>query len=268
MEPVNNYQTTTVQTPQTNELQEQFVDNISSGGVWPTILAIIIISIWLVLEMGTFFGFLIPADLLLYTAGLILWANHRWWSALILITFAVIATIAGDLLWYYWSSKVGSAFYNKPDTRYFKKKHLYSAQAALEKYGDKVFYIGKFLHIRSFLPVLAGIGKMNIVRFWLNSALSTLIRASATFVPSFLIGALFPDLMGTRWMLAVWFAIFIGTEAIAWVVLFNKDLKNIAHRLRQSHEQFAAIKDNITQIKEHVSEVAEYVVKGEVDKDQ
>jgi len=57
--------------------------------------------------------------------------------------------------------------------------------------------------------------------------------------------------------------IFIGTEAIAWIILFNKDLRKIAHRLRQSHEQFAAIKDNIMDIKEHISDVAEYVVKGE-----
>ena len=153
--------------------------------------------------------------------------------------------------------------YDRPDTRYFKKKHLYNAQAALEKYGDKVFYIGKFLHIRSFLPILAGIGRMNIIRFWLNSIISTLIRASATFVPSFFIGVLFPDLMGTWWMLAVGFTIFIGTEAVAWVVLFNKDLKLIAHRLRQSQEQFAAIKSNIIQIKDNLSDVAEYVVKGD-----
>jgi hypothetical protein len=57
--------------------------------------------------------------------------------------------------------------------------------------------------------------------------------------------------------------IFIGTEAVARVILFNKDLKHIAQRLRDSHEQFAAIKDNIIQIKDNISEVAEYVVKGD-----
>jgi hypothetical protein len=82
-------------------------------------------------------------------------------------------------------------------------------------------------------------------------------------VPSFLIGVAFPQIMGTWWMLVIGFMIFIGTEAIAWIVLFNKDLKTIAHRLRDSHEQFAAIKDNIIQIKDNISEVAEYVVKGD-----
>ncbi len=263
MEVTKNQTITTTASAQENQIQEQFYDNISSGGVRPTIVAIIIISIWLILEMGTFLGFLIPADLLLYTSWLILWANHRWWSAIFMFSFAVIATVIGDLLWYYWSSKVGSAFYTRPDTRYFKKKHLYSAQAAMEKYGDKVFYIGKFLHIRSFLPMLAGIGRMNIVRFWLNSVLSTLIRAGATFIPSFIIGVLFPSIMGTWWMLVIGFMIFIGTEAVARVFVFNKELKHVAQRLRNSHDQFAAIKDNIIQIKENISEVTEYVIKGD-----
>jgi hypothetical protein len=82
-------------------------------------------------------------------------------------------------------------------------------------------------------------------------------------VPSFLIGAAFPQIMGTRWMLVIGFMIFIGTEAIAWVVLFNKDLKAIAHRLRDSHQQFAAIKDHMIEIKDNLSDVAEYVVKGD-----
>jgi len=63
-------------------------------------------------------------------------------------------------------------------------------------------------------------------------------------------------------MLVIGFMIFIGTEAVAWIVLFNKDLKAIAHRIRDSHQHFAAIKDNILEIKEHISDVAEYVVKG------
>jgi 5-bromo-4-chloroindolyl phosphate hydrolysis protein len=92
---------------------------------------------------------------------------------------------------------------------------------------------------------------------------STLIRASATFVPSFLIGVLFPELMNTRWMIVIGFMIFIGTEAIAWIVLFNQDLRKIAHRIRDSHQHFAAIKDNLLEIKEHIGDVAEYVVKGD-----
>ena len=50
------------------DIQGKFYDNILSGGFWPTTIAIIIISIGLIIEMGTFFGFLVPADLLLYTS--------------------------------------------------------------------------------------------------------------------------------------------------------------------------------------------------------
>lgn len=64
-------------------------------------------------------------------------------------------------------------------------------------------------------------------------------------------------------MLIIGFIIFIGTEAIARLFLFNKELKHVAQRLHNSHEQFAAIKDNIVQIKDNLSDVAKYVVKGE-----
>ena len=69
--------------------------------------------------------------------------------------------------------------------------------------------------------------------------------------------------MGTWWMLVIGFMIFIGTEAVARVFVFNKELKHVAQRLRNSHDQFAAIKDNIIQIKENISEVTEYVIKGD-----
>lgn len=74
--------------------------------------------------------------------------------------------------------------------------------------------------------------------------------------------------MGTWRMLVIGFMIFVGTEAIAWIILFNKDLKAIAQRIRESHQHFTAIKNNIIQIKDHVSDVAEYVVKGEHTQEQ
>jgi|GEM_PF-1545813 len=95
------------------------------------------------------------------------------------------------------------------------------------------------------------------------SVTSTVIWATATFVPSFVIGLLFPQLITSRWLLVVGTVIFMGTEAIAWIVLFNQDIKSIARRLRESHTSFAAIKDNLIDIKHHIGDVAEYVVKGD-----
>jgi len=104
---------------------------------------------------------------------------------------------------------------------------------------------------------------MNIVRFIFHSVLSATIWTAATFIPSLIIGAIWPDITTSWRTLALGFMIFTVTEMIARVVLFNSDIKQIAARIRASHEQFAAIKRNFTEIKEQVGDIAEYVVKGD-----
>jgi membrane-associated protein len=244
-------------------IQGAFYNNILAGGVWPTIVAILIIAIGNILETGTFFGFLVPVDVLLFTSWTILGANARWWSALFMFTFCVFSTVAGDLLGYRWAGKLWDTLYDRPDTRFFKKKYLYNAQAYFEKYSEKALYIWRFIVIGSFLPMLAWVAKMNIIRFVMHSFLSAAIWTAATFIPSLIIGAIWPGITTSWWLVALGFLVFTVTEMIAWVVLFNKDIKQITARIRASHEQFAAIKNHVVQIKEQVSDIAQFVVKGD-----
>jgi membrane-associated protein len=242
-------------------IQSAFYQNILAWWVWPTIVAILIIVIGNVLETGTFFGFLVPVDVLLFTSWTILWANARRWSALFMFTFCVFSTTAWDLLWYRWAQKLGDALYDRPDTSFFKKKYLYSAQAYFEKYSEKALYIWRFIVIGSFLPMLAWVARMNIVRFVFHSILSASIWTAATFVPSLIIGAIWPSITTSWWLVVLWFVVFTVTEMIAWVVLFNQDIKQIAARIRESHEQFAAIKSHVVAIKDQVGDIAQFVVK-------
>ncbi len=244
-------------------VQGAFYQNILDGWVRPTILAILIISVGNVLETGTFFWFLVPVDVLLFTSGTILGANARWWSAIFMFLFCVFSTTAGDLLWYRWAGKLGEKLYDRPDTWFFKKKYLYNAQAYFEKYSEKALYIWRFIVIGSFLPMLAWVARMNIIRFTIHSVLSATIWTAATFVPSLIIGAIWPDITTSWWLIALGFLVFTVTEMIAWVVLFNQDIKQITARIRASHEQFAAIKSHVVAIKDQVGDIAEFVVKGE-----
>jgi membrane-associated protein len=244
-------------------IQWAFYQNILDGWIWPTILAILIIVIGNVLETGTFFWFLVPVDVLLFTSGTILGANERWRSALFMFTFCVFSTTAGDLLGYRWAGKLGEKLYDRPDTWFFKKKYLYNAQAYFEKYSEKALYIWRFIVIGSFLPMLAWVARMNIIRFTIHSVLSATIWTAATFIPSLIIGMIWPGITTSWWMLVLGFMIFTVTEMIAWVVLFNQDIKQITARIRASHEQFAAIKSHVAAIKDQVGDIAEFVVKGD-----
>jgi len=55
--------------------------------------------------------------------------------------FCVFSTVLGDMLGYRWAGALGEKLYDRPDTRYFKKKYLYRAQAYFEKFSDKALYI-------------------------------------------------------------------------------------------------------------------------------
>lgn len=244
-------------------IQGAFYNNILAGGARPMIVAIIIIIIGNVLETGTFFWFLVPVDVLLFTSGTILGANARWWSAIFMFFFCVFSTTAWDLLWYRWAGKLGEKLYERPDTWFFKKKYLYNAQAYFEKYSEKALYIWRFIVIGSFLPMLAWVARMNIVRFTFHSILSATIWTAATFIPSLILWAIWPGITTSWWLLALGFVVFTVTEMIAWVVLFNSDIKQITARIRASHEQFAAIKSHIWAIKDQVGDIAEFVVKGD-----
>lgn len=93
--------------------------------------------------------------------------------------------------------------------------------------------------------MLAGVARMNIIRFMIHSILSAVIWTAATFIPSLLLGWVWPGITTSWWLLVLGFLVFTVTEMIAWLVLFNKDIKQIAARVRQSHEQFAAIRHHV-----------------------
>jgi len=115
-------------------------------------------------ESGLFFGFFLPGDSLLFTAGFL--ASQGFldiWPATLLV---FIAAIMGDSFGYAFGRKIGPAIFNKEDSRFFKKENLMKAEKFYEKYGAKTIIIARFLPVvRTFAPIVAGVGKMNYAKF-------------------------------------------------------------------------------------------------------
>ena len=122
------------------------------------------LAITVFVETGLMIGFFLPGDSLLVTAGLfaakgdlnIVWLN-------ILLMFCAIT---GDATGYYIGKKLGPALFRREDSMFFKKKHLIATQEFYEKHGGKTIIIARFVPvIRTFAPVVAGIGNMSYRRF-------------------------------------------------------------------------------------------------------
>ncbi len=132
-------------------------------------------------ESGLFFGFFLPGDSLLFlvgfltsdgaaefardTPGLIDAVDALPPLPVLLVAFFV-AAVAGDQVGYVFGRKVGPALFSRPDSRLFKQAHVTKAHAFLEKHGPKTIFLARFVPIvRTFAPILAGVGKMQYRTF-------------------------------------------------------------------------------------------------------
>jgi len=124
-------------------------------------------------ETGLLVGFFLPGDSLLITAGLLANPENPHYISTLNIVFLnvalCIAAIVGDQVGFYLGRKTGNAIWNRPDGRFYKKKHLVAAHEFYEKWGGLSVVGARFVPIlRTFVPFAAGVARMpyrNFV-FW------------------------------------------------------------------------------------------------------
>ena len=121
-------------------------------------------SIIVFTETGLLVGFFLPGDSLLVTAGIVAWASN--WPIHWLIPMLCIAAIMGNNVGYLIGFKSGPRLFYKEKSFFFRKDHLLAAEAFYEKHGGKTIILAQFMPIiRTFAPVVAGIGRMKHRRF-------------------------------------------------------------------------------------------------------
>jgi len=123
-------------------------------------------------ESGLLIGFFLPGDSLLFTAGFLASPaaepifGRQIFSLPILCIGCFIAAVVGDSVGYTFGRRVGPRLFNREDSVFFHKKHVLRAQAFYEKHGGKTIVIARFMPIvRTFAPIVAGVGMMNYRRF-------------------------------------------------------------------------------------------------------
>jgi len=133
---------------------------IQQYGLWTYVILFAVIFI----ETGFVVMPFLPGDSLLFAAGTFaaLKAFKVGWLILVLAAAAII----GDTVNYWVGHFLGPKVFNKEKARFFKKEHLDRTHAFFEKYGGKTIIIARFVPIvRSFAPLVAGIGRMSYVKF-------------------------------------------------------------------------------------------------------
>jgi membrane-associated protein len=144
------------------------------------------------LETGALVAFL-PGDSLLVVAGTYAAAGKL--NIALLNALLIPAAIIGDATSYVIGSRLGSALYNRPDSRFFKKAHLEAARNFYEKHGGKAIIIARFMPIvRTFVPVVAGAAKMPYRRFATFNVVGGLAWVVSMTFTGYFIGQLVPNI--------------------------------------------------------------------------
>lgn len=115
-------------------------------------------------ETGLLVGFFLPGDSLLITAGLVAAAGHlNLWLLFVLLS---LAAITGDSVGYAIGYRAGPVLFTRPKSLLFNPRHLDRTREFYARHGAKTIVIARFVPlIRTFAPVVAGVGQMEYRRF-------------------------------------------------------------------------------------------------------
>lgn len=115
-------------------------------------------------ESGLFFGFFLPGDSLLFTAGVL--ASQGFMNIWVLLLLNFIAAVLGDSFGYFFGNKIGKKIFIKEESFFFKKAYIEKSRVFFERHGAKAIILARFIPvIRTFTPILAGVGHMPYQKF-------------------------------------------------------------------------------------------------------
>lgn len=144
-------------------------------------------------ESGLLFGFFFPGDSLLITAGLL--ASRGFLEIKTLIIIAIIGAILGDTVGYWFGNKTGPRIFKREDSFFFHKKQLVRANQFYKKHGGKTIVIARFLpFIRTFAPIVAGVGMMEYRRFLSFNIFGGIFWVLATSLGGYWLGNTIPNI--------------------------------------------------------------------------
>ncbi|HLZ14453.1 MAG TPA: VTT domain-containing protein [Candidatus Saccharimonadales bacterium] len=154
---------------------------IQSGGLL-TIAAIIFA------ESGMMLGFFLPGDTLLLSAGVL--ASQGKLPLALTIAVVALAAILGDNTGYTIGRTMGPRLFRKKDGIIFRQEYVGRAEKFYEKHGSKTMLLAHFIPIiRSFAPLVAGVGKMPRGQFFVFDAIGDIAWAAITTLVGYWFGS-------------------------------------------------------------------------------
>jgi membrane-associated protein len=163
-------------------------DLLDSFGPWATIGLFLIVFA----ETGLLIGFFLPGDSLLFTAGLL--ASQGDLNIGVILVGCFLAAVIGDQVGYTIGHRAGPALFRRPDSRIFKQKYVDRTKEFFDKHGPKTILLARFVPIvRTFAPVLAGVGEMDRRTFTTYNVVGGLVWGVGVTLAGYLLSEVIGD---------------------------------------------------------------------------
>lgn len=184
---------------------------IASGGL-------LLIAFMIFGESGMLLGFFFPGDTLLLSAGVFAEQGKLPGGIVALIIVVAIAAIAGDNTGFTIGKHAGRRLFYKKDNKFFKREYIERTERFYDRFGSKTMLLAHFFPvIRTFAPIVAGIGKMPRYKFALFDGIGDIAWAIIVGLIGFWFGSKIPASVIDRYiLLAVVLAVAFSFGPVAY----------------------------------------------------
>lgn len=160
------------------------------------LVGLLVVAAILFAESGLLIGFFLPGDSLLFTVGFL--AHQGVFgdvSVHLIVLLFFVAAAAGDSTGYAFGNRVGRKLFNREKSLLFQPENLHKAEAFYEKYGSKTIVLARFIPIiRTFAPIIAGVGKMHYRTFLAFNLVGAALWAAGITYVGYYAGAWFESM--------------------------------------------------------------------------
>jgi membrane-associated protein len=178
-------------------------------------------------ESGLLFGFFLPGDSLLFTAGFL--ASQGYLDLPLLLTGCFIAAVTGDSVGYWFGHRVGRRLFERQDSFFFHRRNLERTEAFYRKHGGKTIVLARFLPaIRTFAPIVAGVGAMSYRWFLFYNIFGAVLWAIGVTTAGYFLGSVIPDV--DKYLLPI-IALIILVSSLPALIHFWQDYRQEVFRL-------------------------------------
>lgn len=155
------------------------------------IVGLLVVAGIIFAESGLLVGFFLPGDSLLFTVGFLAHQGVFGVTSIhLIVVLLFIAATLGDSTGYAFGNKIGRRLFRRHESLLFHPENLMKAEAFYERHGKKTIILARFIPvIRTFAPIVAGIGKMKYRTFLAYNIIGALLWAAGITYLGYFVGA-------------------------------------------------------------------------------